>query len=492
MHEVLKWHPTPDQGRIARKLPGRVKVNSGHNVGKTSLAAGLASWWFDTRNPGVVITTAPTERDVVDLLWTEIRLIRGRVGLPSPYIGPRAPQMFDNDEHYAKGYTARKGESFHGRHRPNMFFIFDECEGVDPPYWAAADTMFQPDMGHAFLAIGNPLGTASQSSLEDLAEKEDGTPKWERFNISAIDHPNITAQLAGLPCPIPNAITLGQIQQLVQDLTTPVEHEEDRVATDIEWPPGSGKYVRPGPMFKGRVLGIRPVEGVDTVFGTGDWEKMLVPRMTPHQCWMKGYGIDIGCDVATFGDDFTVMHVRCGPLSLHHESRNGWLPDQTAERLKELAHSYTVWYNSLQQLDRPLYKPANVRVTIELDGPGVGVISHCKGFGDWRGLTVSEKAFKESEYPDKRSEMWFDAKELAARGEIDLSRLPLDTRRKLRLQLLAPAYTMEVGRRRVESKKDIKKRVKRSPDDADGFLVSHYRTPSYTPYVIEADQNHNS
>ena len=102
--EILKVNLTPDQSDILRALtqaPGRVKVNSGHSVGKTFLAAVAVSWWFDTRDPGVVITTAPTERDVVDLLWTEVRLQRARAGLPSRFAGPRAPEMFDHDGHWA-------------------------------------------------------------------------------------------------------------------------------------------------------------------------------------------------------------------------------------------------------------------------------------------------------------------------------------------------------------------------------------------------------
>jgi hypothetical protein len=100
--------------------------------------------WFDVFDPGVVITTAPTERDVVDLLWTELRLQRERAGLPCHFIGARAPEMRTSEEHYAKGYTARKGESFQGRHRQRMLFIFDEGEGVDSNYWTTAKTMFKP------------------------------------------------------------------------------------------------------------------------------------------------------------------------------------------------------------------------------------------------------------------------------------------------------------------------------------------------------------
>ena len=50
-----------------------VAVRSCHGSGKTFLAAQLALWWLYTRPFSTVITTAPTGRQVTDLLWKEIR-----------------------------------------------------------------------------------------------------------------------------------------------------------------------------------------------------------------------------------------------------------------------------------------------------------------------------------------------------------------------------------------------------------------------------------
>src|SRR5262249_39826041 len=109
--DVLRVQLTPEQGAILRALrapPYRVLVKSAHSVGKTFLAAAAVNWWFDCFDPSAAITTAPTERDVVDLLWTEIRLQRGRAGLLGP-MRPKAPLMETGPDHYAKGYTARTG-----------------------------------------------------------------------------------------------------------------------------------------------------------------------------------------------------------------------------------------------------------------------------------------------------------------------------------------------------------------------------------------------
>lgn len=498
--DVLGVEFTDDQKEIARACPGRVKVNSGHGIGKSFLAACLVLWWMYTRENCAIVTTAPKKTQITGILWIEIRILWARANerqpglLPDYFIGPQAPEMYDHPDHWAKGQVAEKGENFQGRHRPHMLFIFDESEGLAPIYWETTQTMYKPEMEHCWLSIGNPTTTASQSYIEDMAEDKDGNPKWKLFHLSALNHPNILAQLRGEPPPIENAVTLGQVEQWVKDWCTEIDAADFIPEEDLEWPPASGKFHRPGPLFKGRVLGKRPAEGVDTVWGMKAWKNTLVSRADPRRLWENSKGITIGVDVATYGDDESVFHVRSGPLSLHHESRNGWLEDKVADRIKELSTIWANWYNELATLDRELYKPKDVEVIVERDGPGSGVLSHNKGFGNWQGLVAAERAHDPEEYPDKRSEMWFNAEKLARQGAIDLTRVNTfavsgsspqkDTHNKLRKELLTPGYSVEVGRRRVESKKDYKKRLKRSPDNADGFLVSHYRMPNWAPQMV--------
>jgi hypothetical protein len=76
LRKVLGLNPWPVQEAIAQALlepPYRVAVKAVHSVGKTWLAAALTSWFYDCFPNSAVITTAPTARDVRDLLWTEVR-----------------------------------------------------------------------------------------------------------------------------------------------------------------------------------------------------------------------------------------------------------------------------------------------------------------------------------------------------------------------------------------------------------------------------------
>ncbi len=496
--EVLGVQLTPQQLEIGNALPGRVKVNSGHGTGKTFLAACLVLFWIYTRKNAVVVTTAPTKKDVEDLLWTEIRILHGRakVKLADYFIGPSAPEMFDTEEHWAKGYTARKGESFQGRHRQSMLFVFDESEGVDPPYWLTTNTMYQPDQDHGWLVIGNPTTTSSQSYLEDFARAPDGSPKWRLFTLSALDHPNVLAQLRGEKPPIPNAVTLGQVEQWLTDWTDKVP-AGDKLPHDVEWPPGSGQWHRPGPSFLSRVQGKRPDQGVDTVWSVTAFEMMLataVPvRERLNAAWAARTGVTIGVDPAAYGSDDTGIHVRIGGVSVAAESHNGWGPEKVAARVKELSSAFAHYYNALAFTPRPPIEPEDVMTIFESDGGyGVGPHSHRKQFRRWVLVSAGGSATVlmpggNPIYNNMRSQLWCEAAKRALAGGLHLAVSPTFTQatvEKLRVELLAATYATRNKVRCVEPKIDMKGRLGRSPDNGDAFLISLADVKHFLPSVV--------
>jgi hypothetical protein len=245
--------------------------------------------------------------------------------------------------------------------------------------------------------------------------------------------------------------------------------------------------------MKARAMGIRPVEGIDTVWGMGAWTSAITARYTPEWCWLHRHGITIGQDSAAFGDDYSVIHVRTGPLSLHHESRNGWSPTRLAERLQELCVEWSAWYNAQASsgMGRPDLTPQQVEVVIELDVSGADVLDIGAKFnGAWSGLKVAESCDEldqlgTAKFYNVRSAMWFNGAAKAARGEMDLHLLPKDVLARMQTQLLTPSYkSLPAGTRQVESKDDIKKRLKRSPDDADALLVAYSDSRTWLPTAI--------
>lgn len=458
----------------------------------------VALWWVYTRNPSVVICNAPTSRAVEDVLWVEIRLLWQRAKrrdlLPDYFIGPKAPEMYDTPDHWAKGYTTGRGESYQGRHRESMLFLFDEDEGIDEIYWTTTSTMYIPGGDHCWIASCNPVTTTSRSSIESRAKNLDGTPKWKMHRLSSLNHPNVIAELRGEKPPVPNAVTLAQVNQWVSDWCTQLTDPNDRRSGDVEWPPESGRFYRPGPVFQARAQGIRPSEGVDSVWSMSAWEKACSPRWNPPDLWEQKFGITIGIDTALYGDDSTALHVRCGPKSVHHESHNGWEYGQTAQRCKELCVNWAEWYNQFATFNRPPLTAYDVLVVIEFDGGyGPGVYSHRGEYTNWHGVTMSSKSDKYDPlgrpmYANLRSEMWIEAAVKAKQGQMDVSGLPPEVIQRLEEQLLPVMYEIRPdSSRMVESKDKIKERLGRSPDDADALMISHLTPVDYTPRVIGGD-----
>jgi hypothetical protein len=454
--EVLGVQWWSKQVEIAEALlepPYRVLVKASHSMGKTHLGGGLVNWWYDSYDPGLTLTTAPTDRQVHDLLWKEVRVQRGfeRGGFP----GPQKARLESAPDHFAHGFTARDGDAFQGHHAEHMLIVFDEAVGIAPAFWETAESMFGGE-GHAWLAIFNPTDTSSQAYAEEL------TGNWRTISMSALEHPNIAAELAGLPPPFPAAMRLSRLQDLLKAWTTPVQGRQR--PTDIEWPPASGVFLRPGPLAEARLLGRWPSQATNSVWSDGAWQMAEAANLPEPD----DQPVEIGCDVARFGDDFTSIHVRRGPVSLHHETANGWDTSETAGRLKQLADQWGQHSGA---------EGKKVLVKIDDDGVGGGVTDQKAGY-NFVGLSGANKAIEADGYPNRRSEMWFALADRATEGLFDLSRLPPDQRRELRRQALAPLWKVDAqGRRVVEPKVDTKKRIKRSPDDMDAANLAYAPPP---------------
>src|SRR3954447_7519419 len=69
--EVLGWEPWSKQGEIARAVVEHrhVFVKKCPASGGTALMARLALWFLFSHSPSIVLTTAPTDRQVQQLLW---------------------------------------------------------------------------------------------------------------------------------------------------------------------------------------------------------------------------------------------------------------------------------------------------------------------------------------------------------------------------------------------------------------------------------------
>jgi hypothetical protein len=456
---VLGVRLTDKQAEIARSLldpPYKVLVRAAHNVGKSFLAACLVNWAFDSFHPGIVLTTAPTDRQVKDILWKEIRTlrvtaaVRGKLA-SGTFLQPKSCRMETTANHFAHGFTARDADRFQGHHSSFVFIVFDEAEGIDPIFWEAAEPMLG-GVRYGFLGMYNPT---SQSGPTVDAER---SGSFTVHTMNCLDHPNIAKDLAGVTDGIiSSAIRLSRLVEMMESWSEPAD-----AAT-----PGAvqlaGKWYLPGPVAQARLLGRRPTAGFNAVFPEYLFEeaiKRTLPLTGPLQ---------IGVDPAWFGDDWTAIHVRKGGVSLWHESFNGQDTVRTTDRVESL----TLTWGSAFGMNDPR---GEVIVAVDAVGIGAGVFDQFRQRRFRRAVAVNTvRVLPEREdYPNLRSALWFGFALECKRGNVALGGLSKDVLADLRRELTAPVYEMDIrGRRLVESKDVTKERIGRSPDNADACLLAY-------------------
>jgi hypothetical protein len=500
-HDILRIdYLTPVQEKILEALhepPYRVLVPSGHNVGKTRVGAIALNYWFDSFRPSLVISTAPTEKSLIQTLWKEVRVLRNRAGLPG--LMPRAAEMNTAPDHLACGFTARDATTFQGRHDERILFLFDEAVAIDPVFWAALATMFQPNGKHACLATFNPTDPSSQAYHEDHSTDEHGYAKWRTFRLSSLEHPNIAAELAGLPVPVPPAVSVAQINDWVysQGWCDPVD-DGDVQPTDIEWPPpfanrdgvlvpGSGRWFRPGPEFQARCLGMWPSGGTYSV-----WSE-LVWRLCCDKDRLFGHKPEdlpeLGCDCARGGADYTSIHVRWGRESVHHQSANGWTPTKILDRLIELADIWAAKVNAERGPNSAPISGKQIAIKIDDDGTGDAVSDFGRRKG-YRFVQVSAGTLSASgRYPNKRSELWFQTAAKAGQGMVGLAKLPEAIRNRMWQQAHTIQWAMNrAGQREIEPKDFTKEKIGRSPDDLDALNLAYFDDGSDVAKYVQVEQ----
>jgi phage terminase large subunit len=445
---------TPQQQHINTCLltpPYRVLIRSANNQGKTFNLACIANWWYDTFRPGVMLATAPSSRQVRDLLFKEIRTMRPT----SDGLSPKACRIEDAPNHFAHGFTARDEDGFKGQHEGNLLMIFDEAVGVDRGFWTAAETMFTGEPGCGWLAAYNPTDVTS------FAYAAEASDLWHVVHLNALEHPNIIAELRGEPPPIPSAIRLKRV---LQRIAKECEFCGATKADDscFEFPAGSNRWYKPLTIdFEVQILGRWPSSSFD-----GVWSKMILEQCNRPFAVNDQHPVQIGCDVARFGRDLTGFAVRKGLGLIHLEVHAQWTTAQIANRLRELCYLY-----------RGKQDPKRIPCLIDdTGGYGSGVIDYPEGF-NFLGINSSESAREPNKYPNVRTELWFTARSAADVGAFNLGSLRAghELMKQLNDDLLSTKYSLDrANRRQVESKKHTKSRSGRSPDLGDAVNLAWY------------------
>jgi hypothetical protein len=168
----------------------------------------------------------------------------------------------------------------------------------------------------------------------------------------------------------------------------------------------------------------------------------------------------IGVDAAHEGNDATVIHSRRGRFNAPQIVIKG------ATTGDQIAAAVEAHCESLES-----YKGTIGQIVIELDGPGTSVYDFLK-LGKYkryvRGIHTGARQKDDRNY-NLRAKLWMLAKEYFEEGGVYM---PYSD--DLKQQLSSVLYSFKDGMYLIMSKKDYKKTFKRSPDNADAFVLTFY------------------
>jgi len=433
------WHRQADLLRAAKDHP-RVSVTSGHKTGKSTSFAVLA-WWFasdpKTRPRARVAMSSASSRQVKKILWREVKDLwhraksRGYDLGPEPPLSPEAGVQWD-DGREIFGFTAREPERAAGTSGAHLMFLLDEASGISDEVFEALEG--NRAGGANMVLASNP----TQQSGEFFASHHSKRDLYKCLRISS-------EEAAALADPIPGLATKEWIAEKA-----------------VEWGVGT-------PLFKVRVGGEFPEQASNAVMGLGVVTRAQLPHFGEGQ-FPKGTGdLVVGLDVARFGGDETIAAFRYGDRITRLVPIQGGDSMDTALRVVEVMKGC----------------PPGTPVVVDSNGIGAGVYDALRRMPSVRAVAcnTASAATKRNAYINTRAELHFLMAEWLRLG----GRIPDDDR--LVQELITPTYDCDaMNRIRVESKDEIRKRIKRSPDRGDACLLTFYapRSLASDPGVFTA------
>ena len=400
-----------------------VAVRSCNGSGKTFTAALATLWWLSAYDEAIVITTAPTDRQVRNLLWREIRkLYDANRALFGRKITQTKLELSEN--RYAFGFATDKTERFQGFHNPNILIIVDEASGVREFVFDAISGCMTT-ANAKLLMIGNPTSLAG--TFYDAFHKN--RDLYKTIHISAFDTPAFTGEVppgGPLPSGVPTREWVSRIAR---------ERGQD-----------SAEYYY-------RVLGDYPLEAVDTLISL-----KLIEAAVKKEVHDDGNQPAImGLDVARFGDAQTVAVIRRGSKVIKMEAfRKTNLMDTTGRTL-DLARRYNV---------DTLY--------VDEVGVGAGVLDRIRETDDIHAVGVNggRQPTDKDLYYNLKAEKFDGLKQRFEDGSIAI---PDDAELISQLASMTYEYTSK-GLLKLETKQQIRNAGRQSPDKADALALAFTAT----------------
>jgi phage terminase large subunit len=400
----------------------KVVVPSGHALGKDFIASAAALWFLYSHKPSKVILTAPSQRQVKDIMWMELssRYKDAKVQLGGNLMSLKL--VLDHDW-FVEGFTTKEVNQsvgkFQGYHSPNILIIISEAQAVEELIFDQAEAIMT-SQNSKMLVIGNPIQSTGR-----FAQMIKDTTHHKVLELSCLDSPNVI-----------------EGREVIPGLVSKAWVDEKRIKWNKD---GSGK----DPRWMGRVLGKVPTVSVNTVVSEDLYRKCIDRQII--QPIRKG---SIGVDPARFGDDDMIISVFDNGTLLEEKT----IPKCDAV---EGAGEIVI----MQKKHFPL---GQIAIVVDCDGLGGPYLDMAKKMVpdnleiNWVEFHGSCSASDQvgMEYQNHRAECAFHVRELMEQGLVSMD----DNEIALEEGTGEQYFVNQRGKIQIEDKDDIKERIGRSPN----------------------------
>lgn len=413
-----------ENGEEVEASPIREATVSGHGIGKSALVAWIILWAQDTCVDMKGRVTANTDNQLKTTTWAEVAKWH-RLSITADLFKMTATARFSIDPEHEKTWrvdmvpwSEKNPAAFAGLHNhgKRILLIFDEASEIADIIWEVAEgAMTDKNTEIIWCCFGNPTKNTGR-----FRECFPGGRFAHRWNSRSIDARTVKIS------------NKTQLNDWVEDYGE--DHDFVRV----------------------RVRGMFP--RIDaTSFISGDDVAEAMARTPEGQ---ESLPVILGVDVARLGPDHSVIAPRQG----RDAKSRAWVRVQgyNTVQLARLVFETAMRYNAYA-------------ICVDVGGVGGGVYDQL----ELMGLQVYQVDFgsgaQESDsgerYLNKRASMYGAMRQWLRKGGC----IPDDGDGEYGLarQLTAATYTYaQETKLQLESKKDIRKRLKISPDDADALACT--------------------
>lgn len=437
VEDIIGATPDEEQAKILRSVAQNqmTSVRSGHGVGKSTVEAWTVIWFMVTRPFPKIPCTAPTQHQLFDILWAEVsKWLRHNKALADEIVWTKEKVYMKGypEEWFAVARTASKPDALQGFHADDVLYIIDEASGVD-------DSIFEPVLGALstpgakLLMCGNP----TQLSGFFYESHNKNRSSYAAFHIDGRKSSRVS-------------------QDFVQTIIRMYGEDSD--------------------VFRVRVAGDFPLQEDDIFIPLPLVENSIMTEFSPRK---KPDSIHIGCDVARFGDDRTVIGYKIDEKAEFYKKRQGQDTMKTADDIVMLGEMLVQRYRLSPDVDDP------IPVKVDDGGVGGGVVDRLRQMKRnapeklwWLEIypVIFGQRIKHKHYHDSTTYMMSVVKKLLQPYDEDGRRKPVELilpdDDDLVAQLSGRKYGLtETSKIKVESKDAMKKRGRPSPDEADCVLL---------------------